>query len=88
MNETEIKQLVKSPMFKNMMGEQAEDIEKMVDKDPAMVKQMMGFWKQLDEMHATDEKGYQDFIKKQKSEFEQHQKEKQEEMDKKRIIQS
>ena len=45
MNSEEIKRMVKSPMFKNMMGDQAEEIEHMLEKDPNMVTQMMGYWK-------------------------------------------
>jgi hypothetical protein len=69
MKKEEIMKMMKSPMFKNMMGDQAEDIEKLAE-DPKMVNQMTGFWKQLDEMAATDEKGYREFIDKQKKEFE------------------
>jgi len=31
-----LKNMVKSPMFKNMMGDQADEIEKMME-DPAMI---------------------------------------------------
>jgi hypothetical protein len=55
-------------MFKEMMGDQAESIDKMME-DPKMVNQMSGFWKQLDEMHSSDEKGYREFVEKQKVEF-------------------
>ena len=65
-----IKNMVKSPMFKEMMGDQAEDIEKMME-DPSMVNKMTGFWKHLDEMATSDEKGYTEFIDKQKKEFEE-----------------
>jgi hypothetical protein len=77
---------VKSPMFKNMMGDQAEDIEKMME-DPAMVNQMAGFWKHLDEMQSSDEKGYKEFIEKQKKEFEQENEKIKKEKEKKRLIQ-
>ena len=69
------------------MGDQAENIEKMMD-DPKMLNQMTGFWKQLDEMASSDQKGYEEFIKKQKEEFESEQKRINEEKEKKRIIQS
>ena len=59
-------------MFKNLMGDQAEDVEKLLG-DPKMVNQMTGFWKQLDEMAATDEKGYKEFIDKQKKEYDKEQ---------------
>jgi hypothetical protein len=55
--------MVNSPMFRDMMGDNVEDIDKMM-KDPAMVNQMTGFWKQLDEMSSSDEKGYKEFIDK------------------------
>jgi len=29
-----------------------------------MMNQMLGYWKQLDEMSSNDKKGYDDFIKK------------------------
>jgi hypothetical protein len=70
-----------------MIGDQAENIEKMMD-DPKMLNQMTGFWKQLDEMASSDQKGYEEFIKKQKEEFESEQKRINEEKEKKRIIQS
>ena len=82
-----IAQLTKSPMFRDMMGDQAEEIEKQM-QDPKMAQKMSGFWKQLNNMSATDPKGYDEFIKKQKSEFEADDKKRKEEMEKKRIIQS
>ena len=45
------------------MGDESEDIEKMLDNEDT-AKQMTGFWKQLDEMATTDQKGYDEFIKK------------------------
>ena len=48
---------------------------------------MTGFWKQLDEMASSDEKGYNEFIKNQKAEFEVEQKKINDEKEKKRIIQ-
>ena len=56
-------------MFRDMMGDQADEIEKEM-KDPKMAQKMAGFWKQLNNMSATDPKGYDEFIKKQKAEFE------------------
>lgn len=86
MNNEDIIRMVKSPMFKNLMGDQAEDIAKLVD-DPKMANQMTGFWKQLDEMAATDEKSYREFIEKQKQDFEKEQEKINQEKEQKRIIQ-
>jgi hypothetical protein len=47
---------------------------------------MTGFWKQLDEMATSDEKGYKEFIDKQKGEFEKEQEKINKEKEKKRII--
>tara|TARA_B110000285_G_C14842085_1_gene475838 strand:+ start:246 stop:389 length:144 start_codon:yes stop_codon:yes gene_type:complete len=47
---------------------------------------MAGFWKQLDNMHATDPTQYDDFIKKQKAEFDAEDKAKKAEREKARII--
>lgn len=47
---------------------------------------MMGFWKQLDNMAATDEKSYREFIDKQKKEFDEEEKRKCKEREKQRII--
>lgn len=77
--------MVKSPMFREAMGEEAENVEKLIE-DPDMLKQMTGFWRQLDEMAGSDKKGYDDFIKKQRKEYEAEQKKKQEEREKQRII--
>ena len=63
-------------MFKRMMGDEYDNIEEMLDKDPAMMNQMLGYWKQLDEMSSNDKKGYDDFIKKQKAEFDEDKKKK------------
>ena len=68
------------------MGEQADGIEDML-KDPAMLNQMTGFWKQLDEMHSSDEKSYKEFIEKQKKEFDEETKRLKAEKDKQRIVQ-
>ena len=87
MNAEEIKKMVKSPMFKNMMGDQAEEIEKQM-QDPKMVQKMTGFWKQLDNMAATDEKSYHEFIDKQKKEFDEEEKKKCAEREKQRIVTS
>ena len=37
MNPEQIKQLVKSPMFKSMLGDDAESVAASVDKDPKML---------------------------------------------------
>lgn len=55
--------MMKNPMFKNMMGDHADDVEKLLD-DPKTVQQMSGFWKHLDEMSSSDKKGYDEYIKK------------------------
>lgn len=47
---------------------------------------MTGFWRQLDDMAGSDKKGYDDFIKKQKGEWEANQKKQREEREKQRII--
>lgn len=47
---------------------------------------MMGMWRQLNEMHDSDKKGYDDFIQKQSEEWQAAEKKKQEEREKKRII--
>ena len=88
MNEEQLKQMVNSPMFQNMMGDEADNIKGMIDKDPSMIKQLSGFWKQLDEMASSDKKGYEEFIQKQKKEFEVEQEKKQKELEKLRIITS
>ena len=62
MNPEQIKQLVKSPMFKSMLGDDAEAVAGTIDKDPKMLQQLMGFWKQLDNMADTDKSGYDEFI--------------------------
>ena len=72
-------------MFLDMMGDQAEDVGKMMD-DPAMVQQMIGQWAQLDDMATSDEKGYKEFINKNKTEFEAEQKKVKEQKEKARII--
>ena len=69
MTPEQLKTLVKSPMFRDAMGDEADNVEKMCE-DPEMMKQMTGFWKQLDDMHSTDKKGYDEFIKKQREDFE------------------
>ena len=86
MSKEELIKVMKSPMMKQMMGDEyADDCEKMLD-DPKMVAQLQGMWKHLDEMASTDEKGYKDFIEKQRKEFETEQKKMQAEKEKKRII--
>ena len=62
MSTDQLKKMVKSPMFREAMGDEADNVEKLMD-DPAMANQMTGFWKQLDEMANTDKKGYDEFIK-------------------------
>ena len=47
---------------------------------------MTGFWKQLDDMHCTDKKGYDEFIKNQREDFEKGQKKERERREKERII--
>jgi hypothetical protein len=37
-------------MFKGMLGDDADAVAAQIDKDPQMVSQLMGFWKQLDNM--------------------------------------
>lgn len=85
MNQDHIQSIVNSPMFKEMMGDQAESIDKMME-DPKMVNQMSGFWKQLDEMHSSDEKGYREFVEKQKVEFDKEQEKVNKERELKRIV--
>lgn len=85
MDAAEIAKLVKSPMFREMMGDQADEIAKSVD-DPAIAQKMAGFWRQLDNMSASDPKGYDEFIKKQKAEWEAEDKAKKAEREKQRII--
>ena len=87
MDAKEIAKLVKSPMFRDMMGDQADDIEKSMN-DPAMAQKMAGFWRQLDNMSATDPAGYDEFIKKQKAEFEAEDKAKKAERERLRIVTS
>ena len=86
MTPEQIKTLVHSPMFKGMLGDDAEAIAAQVDKDPKMLQQLMGFWKQLDNMADTDKKGYDEFVKKNKKEYEEEQKKVEAEREKKRII--
>ena len=86
MNQDQIKALVKSPMFKGMLGDDADAVAAQIDKDPKMVSQLMGFWKQLDNMQETDKDGYKDFIEKTKKDHEEEQKKINEEKEKKRII--
>ena len=69
MTPEQLKQMVKSPMFREAMGDEADNVEKLCE-DPETMKQMTGFWKQLDDMHNTDKKGYDEFIKKQRVDFE------------------
>jgi len=45
MNAEEIKKMVKTPMFKRMMGEDAPDVDKMFAKDPNLLNQMTGMWR-------------------------------------------
>ena len=47
---------------------------------------MAGFWKHLDEMQSSDEKGYKEFIEKQKKEFEAENEKIKAEKEKKRLI--
>lgn len=69
-------------MFQKMMGDEAENIGEMLDKDPKMINQMTGMWKQLDEMHSSDKKGYDEFINKQSAEWEEMEKKKKAEREK------
>lgn len=87
MTPEQLKQMVNSPMFKDMMGDEAENISKMMENKDTQ-KQMLGFWKQLDEMASTDKTSYDDFIKKQKGEWEENEKKKNAEREKQRIIMS
>ena len=32
-------------MFRRMMGDEADNIEEMLEKDPSMMNQMVGYWK-------------------------------------------
>lgn len=64
MTAEQIKTLCASPMFKSMLGDDADAIAAQLDKDPAMLQQLLGFWKQLDNMADTDKKGYDEFVKK------------------------
>lgn len=74
-------------MFKGMLGDDAEAIEGQLEKDPKLINQLMGFWKQLDNMQETDKDGYKEFIEKNKMEHEEEQKKINAEKEKKRIIQ-
>jgi hypothetical protein len=47
-----------------MLGDDAEAIAGQVDKDPKMLQQLLGFWKQLDNMADTDKTSYDEFVKK------------------------
>jgi len=58
-----MKSMMKNPMLRNMMGDNMDEVEKLLDDDQT-VKQMQGFWKQLDDMSLSDKSGYDDFIKK------------------------
>jgi hypothetical protein len=73
-------------MFKSMLGDDAESIAAQVDKDPKMLQQLLGFWKQLDNMADTDKKSYDEFVKKNRAEYEEEQKKINAEKEKKRII--
>jgi len=70
------------------MGDQADQIDEMFEKDPTLINQMSGFWKQLDDMASTDKSSYEEFIKKQKTEFEEEKKEQEKKKEKLRIVQS
>ena len=85
MTPEQLKTLVKSPMFRDAMGDEADNVEKMCE-DPETMKQMTGFWKQLDDMHHTDKKGYDEFIKNQREDFEKGQAKERERREKERII--
>lgn len=86
MDKEQMLSMMNNPMFKNMMGDQADEVVKLLDDDKT-VQQMSGFWKQLDDMSSSDKKGYDDFIKKQMDEHKEWQKQQDEEKEKKRIIQ-
>lgn len=85
MDKDQMKAMMRNPMLRNMMGDHMEDIEKLLDDDKT-VKQMQGFWKQLDDMSLSDKKGYDDFIKKQMDEHKEWEEEQRKEREKKRII--
>ena len=61
-------------MFKGMLGDDADSIEAQLEKDPKLINQLMGFWKQLDNMQESDQEGYREFIAKNKKEHEEEQK--------------
>lgn len=85
MDKDQMKAMMKNPMFRNMMGDEADAVEKLLD-DPKTVQQMAGFWKHLDDMSSSDKKGYDDFIKKQMDEHKEWEKQKSKEREKQRII--
>ena len=53
MDKDQMKSMMKNPMLRNMMGDNMDEVEKLLDDDQT-VKQMQGFWKQLDNMADTD----------------------------------
>ena len=73
-------------MFKGMLGDDADSIEAQLEKDPKLINQLMGFWKQLDNMQESDQEGYREFIAKNKKEHEEEQKKINAEKEKLRII--
>ena len=86
MDKAQMLQMMNNPMFKNMMGDEADNVAKLLE-DEQTVQQMAGFWKHLDEMSASDKKGYDEFIQKQMKEHKEWEKKNNEEREKKRIIQ-
>ena len=73
MDKQQMLAMMKNPMMQNMLGDSAEDVEKLLQDDKT-VQQMAGFWKHLDEMSSSDKKGYDDFIKKQMDEHKEWEK--------------
>jgi hypothetical protein len=69
--------------MKNMM-----EMLETVQKDPAMMKQMEGMWKMMDEMHQNNPDEYRKYVDKNMTEMKAHHVEEKKVEDKKHTINS